>query len=262
MWWYGPAYRRFEFLLPDRLMTLVANAYVLALARNRATGPQAGRVFEQAFYSMCASAGMPPWERSGSRSLFRFKSSSGYAHEIDCSIVQQMCLTAWELKNLSGTVPKSDLLIFNSKILDYYQSFDTHYRSIPLYRLLLVAGEVDPGCRQYGVANGIMIIDPALMPIPLLYAALSRGMSTLTLDQAIGFGRVLRWACRPVQSVLAELSNPLSCGAGSASAKARNAVELQAQLSPMVWERIQQEYPEWEGDLLNCSWRESGGWAH
>lgn len=261
MWWRQPVDRGFGVLVPERLLMLIVKAYVLVLARTQATGPEAGRVLERAFYNVSAGAGMQTWERAGSRSLFSFKAASGYAHEIDCSTVQRMGMAAWELKNLQGYLPKNELLVFHGKVLDYYQSFDAYYRAIPLYRLLMTTGGVDQECRQYGVANGIMLVDPSMMPIPLLHGALSRGMSPFSGERAMEAARMLRWACRPLQDVLSEMSSQGMPGAASTSARARAVIELQARLSGIVWERLQQEYPDWEGELLNRSWRETGGWV-
>jgi hypothetical protein len=260
MWWREPAYRGFDFLLPERLLTLIAKAYVLVLAGTQTRGTEAGRQLEKAFYSISACAGMQLCQKAGSRSLFSFKSCSGYAHEIDGSIAQQMAMSAWELKNLQGCVPKNDLLIFNSKILDYYLSFDGQYYAIPLYRLLLTTCELDLECRQYGASNGIMVIDPNLLPIPLLYEALSRGFSTTKLEYALEAAQTLRWPCRSMQEVLIDWSRPPSIS-GTNAARARASIELQTQLSATVSERLQQEWPDWEASLLDRAWRETGGWA-
>jgi hypothetical protein len=200
-------------------------------------------------------------ETAGSRSLFKFKSSSGYGHEIDGSISEQAGMSVWELKHLGGFVPKNDLLIFNSKTLDYYQSFDRLYSAIPLYRLLLTTSDVEPQCRHYGACTGMIIIDPNLLPIPLLYEAIGRGMSTLSLHDALHAAEMLRWMCRPLQAVVCELCRQAAPGFPRPSRRAWAAIDLQMRLSEIVSNRLQQDYPEWEGELLVQSWCETGGWA-
>jgi hypothetical protein len=262
MWWRAPALRGFDVLLPARLLELVAKSYVLASAEIQAPPPLAGRLLERAFYRLTETSGMQLCETAGSRSLFKFKSSSRYGHEIDGSISEQAGLSVWELKNLVGCVPKNDLLIFNSKILDYYQSFDRFFSAIPLYRLLLTTSNVALECRHYGACTGIIIIDSHLMPMPLLYEAIARGMSTLPLHDALHAAETLRWACRPLQAVVCELCRQTAAGVRDPSRRACAAVDLQIRLSAIVSERLQQDCPDWEDELLVQSWRDTGGWVY
>jgi hypothetical protein len=201
-------------------------------------------------------------ETAGSRSLFKFKSSSGYRHEIDGSISEQAGLSAWELKHLVGRIPKNELLIFNSKTLDYYQSFSPFYSDIPLYRLLLTTSDVAIECRQYGACAGMIIIDPHLLPMPLLYEALGRGMSTLSCHDALHAAETLRWTCRPLQAVVCELCHQAVPGVREPARRASAVIALQIRLSALVSERLQQDYPDWEDELLIQSWCETGGWPY
>jgi hypothetical protein len=262
MWWQAPALRGFQGLVPPRLLTLIAKSYVLVSTEMQARGPAAGRLLESAFYRLSERSGMQLCDSAGSRSLFKFKSSSGYNHEIDGSISERAGMSVWELKHLSGLVPKNDLLIFNSKTLDYYQSFDSLYSAIPLYRFLLTTSDVDAECRHYGACGGIIVVDPHLLPIPLLHEAVGRGMTTLPFNEALRAVEALRWTCRPLQEVVRELCHRPAPGIHHPSRPARMAINLQMRLSEMVLDRLHQEYPDWEGELLVQSWCETGGWAY
>lgn len=261
MWWRAPALRGFDALLPACLLELVAQSYVLIATELPAPGPDAGRLFEQAFYRLGARSGMQLCETAGSRSLFKFRTASGYAHELDCSLAGVAGLSAWELKHVGGFVPKNELLIFNSKTFDYYQSFDRFHSAIPLYRLLLTTGHVEPECRRYGACGGIILVDPFRLPMPLLHEAIRHGLTDLSRPDAHDALQALRWACRPLQNVVCDLCRQAGQGLRHPGSRSTAVVELQVKLSRIVAERLQQEFPDWEDELLQQSWRATGGWA-
>lgn len=190
-------------------------------------------------------------------------------HEVDGATRAVRCITHWELKHLTTDLPKNELLIFNSKGLDFLQGFSPHFAKTPFLRFLLSGGNVRDVCRYFAVLWGIMLIEPERLALPLLYEAVARGgaacLSAADCD-AVRY-RVL-WSCRSLQSVVRELADWSSstgsvmrnrCGPSMLRC-AKEAMDIQEQIGANVLDYLDEHFPDWIDELADETWREVGGW--
>jgi len=269
MWWREPPRSGFRPLLPANLLDVVVHAFAVAQCGGlTGTGAARGRNFEQLFYGLCDARGVDLCERAGGRTVAGGKSASGFAHEVDGATKALSCITHWELKHLSIPVPKNELLIFNGKGLDFLQGCSRLVARTPMHRFLLSGGNVRDECRRYAVLWGIVTIEPDLLPLPLLWEAVARGLA-IQLTEAerdVVIERV-PWGCRPLQRVLRELhdwSSPsvsarVRCGP-SATYVAKEILDVQEQLGPDVMDCLDEVFPDWLDDAAEHVWQEVGGW--
>jgi hypothetical protein len=191
-------------LLPDNVLDIVIRAYVVAdVGGVVGYGPEKGRRFEKLFYDICDRRGVFLSEKAGSRSLGLQKTASGFGHEVDAATRSPEQVTHWEMKHLTAELPKNEMLIFNGKGLDFLFGSAAMFARIPSSRFLLSGSNVRDECRFFGILWGIMIIEPGLLPLPLIYEAVARGASVcLRKSEEEAVMNLLPWACRPLQHVV------------------------------------------------------------
>jgi hypothetical protein len=268
VWWSQPLQNTYYPILLDKLLDVVARTYAIVQVGGIAgTGPGRGRNFEQVFYKLCSGKNIHLCEKAGARTLAETRAASGIAHEVDGATRSIDCVTHWELKHLTDLVPKNEFLIFNGKTLDFLQGSKRLFAGIPLHRFFLTGSNVRDDCRYYAVLWGIMIIEPDRLPIPLLYDAIARGASVVLSDadcHAVRERLVL--ACRPLQAVIDDLHRWLSkksddciCGP-NALRIAKEVVDIQEQIGPLVIDYLDEVYPDWIDNLAEDTWHASGGW--
>jgi hypothetical protein len=267
-WWKQPRQRGFLPLLPDNVLDVVTRSYVVTdVGGLVGYGPEKGRRFEKLFYDVCDRRGVFLSEKAGSRSLGLQKTASGFGHEVDAATRSPEHVTHWELKHLTVELPKNEMLIFNAKGLDFLYGSAAMFARIPSSRYLLSGSNVSDECRFFGILWGIMIIEPGLLPLPLIYEAVARGASRCLREfEEEAVINLLPWACRPLQKVVKDLSEwshekgeSGRCGPGSVRT-AKTVMALQEQIGPDVLDYLDEEYPEWVSDLANETWSEVGGW--
>lgn len=266
MWWKRPVLREFRPLLPANVLDVVARAFSLIRARAVVgAGVRRGRDFERVFYGVCRCRGLTLRERAGARTVGGQQSASGFWHEVDAATRSVRHVTHWELKHLAEPISKNDLLVFNSKGLEFHQGSDPSVARVPFLRFLLSGGEVEEEGRRFGALWGIMIIEPDRLPLSLLYEATARGAADCLgrLDVAV-VKDLIFWACRPLQAVLRELGEFPAAGrdglrAGpSAVRAARSVAAIQTRLTDVVLDYLEEQYPGWVDDISEATWHESG----
>jgi hypothetical protein len=261
MWWREPLLRGFTPLVPTRMLEVMVSAHTIAASGSLAQGSvESGRQFERKFYQLCESLGIHLCEQAGSATMAGSRSASGYRHELDATHLANEAICIWELKHLQSTVPKNELLIFHAKSEDYLMGLDAFHARIPIFRILMSTRPASPECRRYAALFGILLLDATLMPLPLLYEALVRGF--IELDQVLmrEYAHLLTLACRPLQGVLGGIAGALGIGHACYPMDTTTVCRLQDRLSPIIYERLQCAYPDWETHLLGRIWRETGGW--
>lgn len=268
MWWNSPVINNFVPIFPDNVIDILARCYAIVEAGGLSgQGADRGRRFEKLFYSLCERRGVHLTEKAGSVSLAEQHSASGLRHEVDGATRAVNCVTYWELKHLTTKLEKNELLVFNSKGLDYLQGSNRFYAKTPMFRFLLSGNNIRDDCRSFAVLWGITVIEPARFPFPLIYEAVARGAATsFTAVDCSAVKDLSIWASRPLQRVVDELAiwshgneNQVRCGQlGVHAAKA--AIDLQEQIGIDVIDYLDEHYPEWIDDVAEETWREVGGW--
>lgn len=268
MWWNKTLLKDFTRLFPDNILDVVARSYaVVEVGGLSGCGPERGRRFEGLFYDLCERRGVHLSEKSGSISLAEQRSASGLRHEVDGATRAVDCVTQWELKHLTTKLEKNELLVFNSKSLDFLQGSNRFYAKIPLFRFLLSGSNIRDECRYFAVLWGITVIEPSRLPLPLLYEAVARG-GAVCLSQAdcVAVRDLAIWSCRPLQHVLKELTlwsdgkdETVRCGPTALRA-AKAAMDLQEQIGLDVLDYLDESFPEWIDETAEETWQEVGGW--
>jgi len=267
MWWNLSNKPGFVSLLPRQVVeALAAATAIVEVGGLTATGPQRGRDFEQLFYKVCDRRGVHLTERAGARSIATQRSASGFAHEIDAASRGAAATTCWELKHLSGPLEKNELLIFNSKTLDYLIDARSLFASTPLFRFLLCGGNIRDECRVFAAQWGITVIEPGRLAVPLIYEMVARGISSAVTDADEDAVRLLApWACRPLQSVLRDLSGrcdgAIESTQYSNARRAKEVMDLQEQIGRDVGDEADERFPDWINTEAAALWDEVGGWS-
>lgn len=268
MWWHKPACAAFPRVLPENVLDVVARSHsVVEVGGLSGHGADRGRRFEDLFYQMCGRRGVHLTERAGSVSLAEHRSASGLRHEVDGATRSMGCVTHWELKHLSTPLEKNELLIFNSKSLDFLQGSPRFYARIPMHRFLLSGNNIRDDCRLFAVLWGIVVIEPSRLPFPLIYEAVARGADAcLSQADCAAVRDIAAWSQRPLQRVIGELSTwshgtdqAVRCGP-SVLRVAKAAADLQEQVGSDVVDYLDEEFPDWVDDTAEETWREVGGW--
>jgi hypothetical protein len=268
VWWKQQLQREYCPLVPGNLLDLVTRAFTLVQVGGvTGIGPECGRNFERVFYSLCSSLSIHLAEEAGARTLAETRAASGICHEVDGATRAVDCVTIWEMKYLSGKVPKNEFIIFNGKALDFFQGSKPLFARVPLHRLFLTGSNVRDDCRYYAALWGIMIIEPDRLPLPMLYEAVGRGASGALSDADCRAVRErVPWACRSLQKVIGELgswstgeSNTGICGPGALRV-AKEVVDIQEQIGRSVLDFLDEECPDWIDDTAEHTWQSTGGW--
>jgi hypothetical protein len=268
MWWQQKRLEDFAALLPLNVLDVAVRAYaVIEVGGLSGYGPERGRNFEKLFYKLCNRRGVKLCEKAGSRTFAEQWSASGFGHEVDGASRSTTCLTHWELKHVSTDLDKNQLLVFNGKGLDYLYGSDSFIAKIPLLRFLLSGRAVGQESRLYSVLWGIMLFEPGMLPLPLLYEAVARGAGErLTSNEREVVKHEIAWACRPLQDVLKELVcwSGISpgfnrCGP-NANRHAKEIIAIQEDIGVEVQDYLADTYTDWIDDAANETWDLVGGW--
>jgi len=268
VWWSRPLLTGFRSLLPANILDLVARAFaVVQVGGLSGCGAERGRNFERLFYGICDRRGVYLSERAGSRSVAEQRSASGFGHEVDGATRAVRCITHWELKHLTTELSKNELLVFNSKSLDFLQGSGLHFAKTPFLRFLVSGGNVRDVCRYFAVLWGIMLIEPGRLALPLLYEAVARcAAACLSAADCDAVRDRVFWSCRSLQSVVRELSDWTNgtvtrnrCGP-SILRYAKEAMDIQEQIGANVLDYLDEHFPEWIDELADETWHEVGGW--
>lgn len=269
MWWDKPVAEGFVNLFPENILDLLVRCYaIVEVGGLSGCGPERGRNFENLFYSLCQRRGVYLTEKAGSTSLAEQRSASGLRHEVDGGARDVTCVTHWELKHLTTKLEKNELLIFNSKSLDFLQGSSQFYAGIPMRRFLLSGQNIRDDCRHYAALWGIAVIEPARLPLPLIYEATARGAAeSLSEVDCHAVRNLAVWSCRSLQTVLHEIEDwcrgvdtTLIHGGPDCLRAAKSAADLQEQVGASVIDYLDDLFPDWVDEAAEEIWRQVGGW--
>jgi len=269
MWWKKPVTKDFSNLFPENILDLLVQSYaIVEVGGLSGYGSERGRNFENLFYNLCERRGIHLSEKAGSTSLAEQHSASGLRHEVDGGTRDVTCVTHWELKHLTTKLEKNELLIFNSKSLDFLQGSSQFYAKIPMNRFLLSGYNIRDDCRHYAALWGIAVIEPQRLPLPLIYEATARGAAKcLSEIDCRAVQNLAVWSCRSLQTVLNEIEDwckgaekkPLYYGPDALRA-AKSATDLQEQIGADILDYLDELFPDWIDEAAEEIWQEVGGW--
>ena len=165
--------------------------------------------FADSVEALLAGAGLDVFMRRGELTIGTgLPAASGLFHEHDLGIRGRVrgesVMVVFEMKHRrGGRVPKEDLLVFNQKTLDFFFAMTAARNSGRLLRAFVTNGRLDYSLHAWALGWGIVLVDSALEPIPVLAAA-ARDAAALVADMdaivqtAERLGRLIR----PLDQVL------------------------------------------------------------
>lgn len=107
----------------------------------------------------------------GTRSLFGTVSASGVGHEIDGAAAGWRGSFIVECKATAGGISKGDAALFHFKVMDFYQRNIAKASRDKWWRILCGTTATPFTARAAAVSLGLLICDPARLPLPVLVRA-------------------------------------------------------------------------------------------
>lgn len=146
------------------LAQLTLDLFLLGHAHREAGQAGDGFAFERRVRTHLRSSSMPhglDFRVLGRHTL------SGLYHQIDEQTACDQALVVGEWKAHTGPMPKNELMRFKAATDDYWLSgrADT---ALPVVRIFGGTGMVTPKLQSYAACWGIILVSPALWPIPAL----------------------------------------------------------------------------------------------
>ena len=160
----------------DLLTDLSLDAWLLAQAATGSCGDQLvdGRVWERAVGSLLQRPGLVRRQGPGETTLFGVPSASGIRHELDAAADGDSCCVIIECKSKAEGVTKADAALFHQKTMDYYCSRPQRIGSEHWWRLIVSSSPVSESVRGFCVHLGVILCDPARLPLPVLVRTAGR----------------------------------------------------------------------------------------
>jgi hypothetical protein len=191
--------------LPRELTGLCLDCFLLArYAPPGVEGRPDGRAWERAVSGLLWRPGLPRRQHAGTLGIFERGSASGAAHEIDGAGHGGSAGIWIEAKALEA-LDKSHVAVFDLKCWDLYTAAVQHdpgSTGRSCWWPLLVSSEpaTDP-VRRLCIALGIILCDPARMPLPVLLRGAAHPEADLLLPEVMlaEAVRLFSAPCRPIQ---------------------------------------------------------------
>ena len=194
---------------PDVLAEIALDVWLLSREGVRSTSVLAeGRVWERAIGRILRRDDFTRHQDVGETSLFGHGSASGVAHEIDAAASGRNCSVIVECKSKVGGATKADLALFHEKTLDFYFERPHAVGNQRWWRFVISSSPVADSVRAFGIQLGLVVCDPAYLPLPtILWTACrpnaDQHLRERLLEEAVRMGESAlmpmqrRWAWDP-----------------------------------------------------------------
>jgi hypothetical protein len=167
-------------------------------------GRPSGRAWERAVSGLLWRPGLPRRQHAGTLGLFGRCSTSGAHHEID-GAGHGANVGIWIEAKATGALDKSHVAVFDLKCMDLYTAAVRHDRAsnrCGRWWPVLVSSEpaAEP-VRRLCMALGIVLCDPARMPLPVLLRAAAHPEADLQMPEVLlaEAARLFTGPCRSMQ---------------------------------------------------------------
>jgi hypothetical protein len=144
-----------------------------------------GRTWERAVSGLLYRPGLTRRQGPGSLTLLGSPSASGVNHEIDGAADGWRGTVIVESKALSGGISKGDLAVFHYKVMDFYQKKVATASSEKWWPILCSATATQMSARAAAISLGVLVSDPARVPLPILVRAASRPAADMHLPESL-----------------------------------------------------------------------------
>lgn len=152
----------------DLLTSLTLDAWLLATYGPSAGTLPDGRAWERAVTDSLRHPGIRRRQHAGLTHLFGQGSSSGCRHELDGAADGWAGRVVMEAKARADGLSKADVASFHLKSYDYYVGALPNASSDRWWQLLVSAGPVKPGLRRLCATHAIIVVEPGILPLPVL----------------------------------------------------------------------------------------------
>jgi hypothetical protein len=170
----------------DLLAEFALDAWLLARFSPRIAGTALdGRAWERMVAGLLHRPGFTRRQGPGSLNLFGSRTLSGARHEIDAAADSWRGLLVVECKATGGGITKSDAAIFHCKIMDYYQRRLRAAAQEQWWGFLCGTERTPPFARASAINLGLLICDPARLPLLVLFRTASRPAADMHLPETL-----------------------------------------------------------------------------
>lgn len=190
-------------LIGEALSGLFLDLYlIIRFAPLKGLGAERGRELERIFQDYCIQKGRGLRTSAGSLLLFDLPASSGLRHEVDSGMKIGNSLLYSEYK--AHVVPKTEVMVFNQKSLDYYFTYALENGARPFFRALISDSYIEKAVRRLCYMWSIITVEPQLLPIPVVLRTILRDIHCSLFEPPIRREavRILPHACRSLNDIL------------------------------------------------------------
>ncbi|MBW3642842.1 MAG: hypothetical protein KY447_08020 [Actinobacteria bacterium] len=180
----------------DPLTAVCLDAWLLASHGPPGAGLPEGREWEAAVGTLLSQPGMTRRQGPGGTTLLGRRSASGCGHELDAAAEGWAGTLIVECKARADGLAKADVATFEAKCFDLYAGNLAAAADQRWWRLLVSAAPVATGLRRLCASGGTILVDPAVVPVPVLAWVAARPSADLHLPEAL-LCEMLRLGERP-----------------------------------------------------------------
>jgi len=144
-----------------------------------------GRNWERTVYGLLYRPGFTRRQGPGCVTLFGSPSASGVNHEIDGAADGWRGSVIVECKAVADGIAKGDVTLFHFKVMDFYQKQILKASQEKWWPLICSATPTPMPARATALSMGMLLCDPARLPLPALVRAASRPAADLHLPEPL-----------------------------------------------------------------------------
>ncbi len=188
----------------ETLASLAVDAFLLARFAGPGDGRPSGRAWERAASQLLWRPGFVRRQHAGIIGLFGRGSRSGARHELD-GAAQGNGLGVLIESKARAALDKSELAVFQLKCFDFYRALAAEHPDVIAderwWPLLISSDPTSDAIRRLSCSLGIVLCDPARMPLPALLYTAGRPQADQYLpdDQLGELVRLAERACLALQ---------------------------------------------------------------
>jgi hypothetical protein len=174
--------------LEPRRLRLVADVSLDAYLLTKAVhfdSPAEGRHWERSASGLLVRPGLSRRQGAGLLTLFGARAASGTGHELDAAADGGADQIIVEAKATGSGVGKADVTLFHAKSFDFFCANPQRASKQRWWRLLIAGTSVKESARRMCAHLGILLCDPARLPLPVLLWAASRPSADLYLPDPL-----------------------------------------------------------------------------
>jgi hypothetical protein len=170
----------------DLLAEFVFDVWLIARFAPRLGGVALeGRPWERVVAGLLHRPGFTRRQGPGTHTLFGALSASGVAHEIDAAANGWRGSVITECKATGGGITKADVAVFHFKVMDFYHRKIASTSKEKWWQIMCGTASATPAARVAAISLGVLICDPARLPLPTLVRAAGRPSADLHLPESL-----------------------------------------------------------------------------